>query len=44
MDADLRSYLHSTQRRPDVVSSVFQERHVRYAAQPAHRTTLLVKG
>ena len=32
MDADLRSYLRSTQRRPDVVRSFFQERHVRYAA------------
>ena len=32
MDADLRSYLRSTQRRPDLVRSFFQERHVRYAA------------
>ncbi len=27
-----RTYLHSTQRRPDVVRSYFEEEHVRYAA------------
>ena len=32
MVADLRSYLRSTQRHPDVVRSFFQEEHVRYAA------------
>jgi transposase len=32
MVANLRSYLRSTQRRPDVVRSFFQEEHVRYAA------------
>jgi transposase len=32
MIADVRAYLRSTQRRPDVVRSYFQEEHVRYAA------------
>lgn len=32
MIADLRGYLRSTQRRPDIVRSYFQEEHVRYAA------------
>lgn len=30
-----RTYLRSTQRRPDVVRSYFQEKHVRYAAAEA---------
>jgi transposase len=29
---DVRAYLRSTQRRPDVVRNYFQEEHVRYAA------------
>jgi transposase len=28
---DTRSYLRSTQRRPDIVANYFEERHVRYA-------------
>lgn len=32
MVSDLRAYLRSTQKRPDVVRSFFHERHVRYAA------------
>jgi hypothetical protein len=28
----VRSYLHSTQKRPDVVRNFFQAEHVRYAA------------
>jgi transposase len=32
MDATLPSYLRRTQRRPNLVRSYFQERHVRYAA------------
>ena len=32
MVSDVRSYARSTQRRPDVVRSYFQEEHVRYAA------------
>jgi len=32
MVADLRGYLRSTQRRPDIVRAYFQEQHVRYAA------------
>jgi transposase len=32
MVSDLRAYLHSTQKRPDIVRSFFHERHVRYAA------------
>ena len=32
---DVRAYLHSTQKRPDVVRSFFEERHVQYAkAEP----------
>jgi hypothetical protein len=31
MKADIRGYLFSTQKRPDVVMNFFQERHVRYA-------------
>jgi len=30
--ADLRSYLHSTQRQPHIVQNYFKESHVRYAA------------
>jgi transposase len=33
MIANVRSYLHSTQRRPDIVRAYFQEEHVRYAAE-----------
>jgi hypothetical protein len=33
MIAGVRSYLHGTQRRPDIVVNYFQEEHVRYAAQ-----------
>ena len=29
---DVRAYLRSTQRRPDIVRNYFQEEHVRYAA------------
>jgi hypothetical protein len=29
-----RTYLRSTQRRPDIVRSYFEEEHVRYAAAP----------
>ena len=32
MTNDLRTYLRSTQRRPDIVKSYFHETHVRYAA------------
>jgi transposase len=32
MVSDIRSYLWSTQRRPDIVRNYFQEEHVRYAA------------
>jgi len=32
MVSGLRSYLRSTQRRPDIVSAYFREEHVRYAA------------
>jgi len=32
MIGDVRSYLHSTQRRPDIVRNFFQAEHVRYAA------------
>lgn len=32
MIADLRAYLHSTQKRPDIVRNFFHETHVRYAA------------
>jgi len=32
MVADVRSYLRSTQRRPDIVRNYFHERHVQYAA------------
>ena len=32
---DVRAYLHSTQKRPDVVRSYFEERHVRYAKAEA---------
>jgi hypothetical protein len=28
-----RTYLRSTQRRPDIVRNYFQEEHVRYAAE-----------
>jgi len=28
----VRSYLRSTQRRPDIVKAYFEEEHVRYAA------------
>jgi transposase len=31
LKADVRSYLFSTQKRPDVVRSYFEERHVQYA-------------
>jgi transposase len=31
MKADIRGYLFSTQKRPDVIQNFFQERHVRYA-------------
>jgi transposase len=30
--ADVRSYLRSTQKRPEIVRNYFQERHVKYAA------------
>ena len=30
---NVRSYLRSTQRRPDIVKAYFQEEHVRYAAE-----------
>ena len=33
MMGNVRSYLRSTQRRPDIVKSYFQEEHVRYAAE-----------
>jgi len=33
MMSAVRSYLRSTQRRPDIVRSYFEEEHVRYAAQ-----------
>ena len=32
MVADLRRYLRSTQKRPYIIRSYFQEEHVRYAA------------
>jgi transposase len=32
MISNVRSYLRSTQRRPDIVRAYFQEEHVRYAA------------
>ena len=32
MIADLRGYLRSTQRRPDIVRNYFNEKHVSYAA------------
>ncbi|MFZ5500626.1 MAG: hypothetical protein ACOY58_01760 [Candidatus Micrarchaeota archaeon] len=32
MVADVRSYLRSTQKRPDIVRNYFNEEHVRYAA------------
>lgn len=32
MMGNVRSYLRSTQRRPDIVKSYFEEEHVRYAA------------
>lgn len=32
MTRDLRTYLRSTQRRPDIVKNYFQEEHVQYAA------------
>jgi transposase len=32
MISDIRSYLRSTQRRPDIIRNYFQEEHVRYAA------------
>ena len=32
MTSNLRTYLRSTQHRPDIVKSYFQETHVRYAA------------
>ncbi len=32
MMADLRTYLRSTQRHPDIVQEYFREEHVRYAA------------
>ena len=32
MIATVRSYLRSTQRRPEIVRSYFREKHVRYAA------------
>jgi len=32
MIGNIRSYLRSTQRRPDIVRAYFQEEHVRYAA------------
>jgi transposase len=35
LTVDVRSYLFSTQKRPDVVRSYFEERHVRYAAAEA---------
>jgi transposase len=35
LKADVRSYLFSTQKRPDVVRSYFEEQHVRYAAAEA---------
>jgi transposase len=35
LKADVRSYLFSTQKRPDVVRKYFAERHVRYAAAEA---------
>jgi len=34
MVKNVRSYLRSTQRRPEIVTSYFQEQHVRYAAEP----------
>jgi len=33
MMGNARSYLRSTQRRPDIVESSFQEEHVRHAAE-----------
>ncbi len=33
MTNDVRSYLHSTQKRPDIVKSYFEEEHVNYAAK-----------
>ena len=35
LKGDVRAYLFSTQKRPDVVSSYFDERHVRYASAEA---------
>jgi len=35
LKADLRAYLHSTQKRPDVVRNYFEERHVQYAKAEA---------
>lgn len=35
LKADVRSYLFSTQKRPDVVRSYFEERHVQYAKAEA---------
>ena len=35
LKADARSYLFSTQKRPDVVRSYFEERHVQYARAEA---------
>ena len=33
MIADVRSYLRSTQKQPDIVKSYFEEEHVNYAAE-----------
>ena len=35
LKADVRSYLYSTQKRPDVVRRYFEERHVQYAKAEA---------
>jgi len=35
LKADVRCYLFSTQKRPDVVRSYFEERHVQYAKAEA---------
>jgi transposase len=35
LKTDIRSYMHSTQKRPDVVRNYFEEEHVRYAKAEA---------
>lgn len=40
LKTDVRSYLFSTQKRPDVVRSYFEERHVQYAKAEVENTTI----